>query len=63
MTPLEYLEIENKDLINKLEKNLLRGKVTKVMTDFAKQYHNEQLNLSSVVDSLMDIKNIKRGHR
>ena len=63
MTPLEYLEIENKDLINKLEKNLLRGKVTKVMTDFAKQYHNEQLNLSGVVDSLMDIKNIKRGHR
>ena len=48
MTPLEYLEIENKDLIKKLEKNLLRGKVTKVMTDFAKYYHNEQLNLSGV---------------
>ena len=43
MTALEYLEIENKELIKRLEKNLLRGEVTKIMTNFAIQYHKEQL--------------------
>tara|TARA_R110000824_G_scaffold233240_1_gene421437 strand:+ start:2552 stop:2794 length:243 start_codon:yes stop_codon:yes gene_type:complete len=53
MTPLEYLEIENKDLIKRLEKNLLRGKVTKVMIDYAKEYHTKQLRIGSVSDCNM----------
>ena len=53
-TPQEYLEIVDKDLIDKLQKNLLRARVTKVMMDFAKQYHQEQLTLSGVVSTSCD---------
>ena len=50
MTPTEYLEENNNELKLKLEKNLLRNKVTKEMMDFAKEYHTEQLILSGVSD-------------
>jgi translation elongation factor EF-G len=52
MTPTEYLEENNNELKLKLEKNLLRNKVTKEMMDFAKEYHTQQLILSGVVKSL-----------
>jgi hypothetical protein len=48
MTPTEYLEENNNELKLKLEKNLLRNKVTKEMMDFAKEYHTQQLILSGV---------------
>ena len=51
MTPTEYLEENNNELKLKLEKNLLRNKVTKEMMDFAKEYHTQQLILSGVVKS------------
>ena len=65
MTPTEYLEENNNELKLKLEKNLLRNKVTKEMIDFAKEYHSQQLILSGVVSTLKcdcgnteDVKNI-----
>ena len=50
MTPTEYLEENNNELKLKLEKNLLRNKVTKEMMDFAKEYHTQQLILSGVIE-------------
>ena len=48
MTPLEFIEVENIELKNKLEKHLLRSKVVSIMMDFAKHYRTEQLTLTSV---------------
>ena len=48
MTALEYLEKENKELIKKLERNLIRSKVTKLMMQFAEEYHQHKLTLTDV---------------
>jgi len=53
MTPTKFLEKNNNKLKAKLEKSLIRNSVTKEMIAYAKQYHQEQLNIGVVSDCNM----------